>query len=409
MKKHPAGKKPELLVGTGNFASAIAAVKNGANAVYFGVKGFSMRDLGTNFKPSELKKLMAFLHKNNVKGYLALNTIVFDKELKKVESILKKAKQEKVDAVILSDLGVLSLVKKHGLIPFLSTQASTANTLALKEFKKLGIKRVILARELNLKQIAEIKKSVKNIEIECFVHGAMCISVSGRCFLSHELFGTSANRGKCLQPCRRAFFLDGAAPDYKKKDILLQGNLILSPKDLKTIGFLDKVINTGLDSIKIEGRNKPAHYIAVTTKCYREAIDSIANKTFTKTKITSWNKQLENVFNRGFSNGFFFSKPGKSDLAKKQGSSQKQKRIPIGKVKKFYSNAMVAEVRLFKTISLGDTILIEGKTTFSKQVVESMEINHQQIKKALKGKTVGLKVLEKARKNDHVFLLKKQK
>ncbi len=406
MKTRLKEKKPELLVGAGNFASAIAAVKNGADAVYFGIKGFNMRDLGTNFNTKDVKKLMAFLHKNKVKGYLALNTIVFDKELKKAESILKKAKQSKVDAVILSDLGVLSLAKKHGLIPFLSTQASAANSVAVAEYKKMGIKRIILARELNLKQIAEIKKATKGSQIECFVHGAMCISVSGRCFLSHEVFGTSANRGKCLQPCRRAFFLDGVSPNYKEKDVLLQGNLILSPKDLKTIEFLDKIIAAKIDSLKIEGRNKPAHYVAVVTKCYREAIDSIADKTFSKTKIVSWNKQLESVFNRGFSKGFFFSKPSARDLATKQGSRQTQKRKQIGIVTNFYAKAMVAEVKLIESISKNDKLLFQGKNTFFEQPVFSMQINHKNVEKVSKGRFVGIKVSERVRKNDRIFLLK---
>ena len=409
MKRGLKEKKPELLVGTGDFVSAIAAVKNGADAVYFGVKGFNMRDLGTNFKAGELKKLMAFLHKNKVKGYLALNTIVFDKELKKAESLLKKAKQAKVDAAIISDLGVLNLAKKHGLIPFLSTQASVSNLMALKEYKKMGIKRIILARELSLKQIAKIKKEAKGMEIECFVHGAMCISVSGRCFLSHEVFGTSANRGKCLQPCRRAFFLDGVPPNYKEKDVLLQGNLLLSPKDLKVIEFLDKIISTKVDSVKIEGRNKPAHYVAVTTKCYREAIDSIADKTFTKAKIASWNKQLETVFNRGFSNGFFFSTPGARDLAKKQGSRQTQKRKQVGIVTNFYAKAMVAEVKLIERLSKNDKLLFQGENTFFEQIASSMQINHKDVSKVAKGRFVGIKVAERVRKNDRVFLLKKQK
>jgi len=398
-------KKPELLVGIGDFASGIAAVKNGANAVYFGVKGFSMRDLGTNFETVELKKLVSFLHENKVKAYLALNTIVFDKELKKVDSILKKAKQAKVDAVILSDFAVLSLAKKHGLTPFLSTQASVSNSVAAAEFKKLGVKRIILARELSLKQIAEIKKAVKNIEVECFVHGAMCISVSGRCFLSHEAFGTSANRGRCLQPCRRAFFLDGAPPKYKEKEFILQGNTILSPKDLKSIEFFDKIIAAGIDSVKIEGRTKPAHYIATVTKCYREAIDSVFDKSFSAKKVAAWNKQLEKVFNRGFSKGFFFSTPSKMDLAEKQGSRQTQKRKQVGIVKNFYSKVMVAEVKLVEPLSNKNKLLFQGENTFFEQSSISMQINHKDVEKVSKGRLVGIKVFERVRKNDKVFLL----
>jgi putative protease len=398
-------KKPELLVGVGDFASASAAVKRGADSVYFGVKGFNMRDLGTNFKSSELKKLVAFLHKNKVKGYLALNTIVFDAELKEVEAILRKAKQAEVDAVILSDLAVLALAKKHKLIPFLSTQASVSNSVALKAYKGMGVKRVILARELSLKQIAAIKRAVKGIEVECFVHGAMCISVSGRCFLSHELFGTSANRGKCLQPCRRSFFLDGKAPNFEKKDIYLQGDTIISPKDLKAIGFLDQLVKARIDSFKVEGRNKPAHYVAAVTKCYREAIDSVFNNTFSKPKVRHWDKELAKVYNRGFSEGFFFGTPGKKDLAEREGSRQTQRRKMAGVVEKFYPKISVAEVKLFTQMALKDRIIIEGKNTFFEQAVESMQVEHKLIKKAKKGTKVGLKVLEKVKKGDRVFLL----
>ena len=241
-----AKKIPELLIGVGNFSGTIAAVKNGADAVYFGIQGYNMRDLGTNFTRKEMKKLMDYLHENKVKGYLALNTVIFEEELKGVETVLRQAKKANVDAVIFSDLGVLSLVKKYKLDPHISTQASVANTLALETYKKLGVKRFVLARELNFEQVKTVKKKAKKlgVEIECFIHGAMCISVSGRCFLSHELFGKSANRGKCIQPCRRAYFLDGDKPNYEKKELVIQGDTILSPKDMKTIGFIDKIINS---------------------------------------------------------------------------------------------------------------------------------------------------------------------
>jgi len=401
-------KKPELLCGVGDFSSTIAAIKNGTDAVYFGVKGYNMRDLGTNFKASELSKLMKYLHKNKVKGYLALNTIIFEDELKKVESILLAAKKAKVDAVILSDLGVLSLARKNKLNIFLSTQASVSNFLALKEYKSLGVKRVIFARELNLEQIKEVTKKAHTIgiETECFIHGAMCISVSGRCFLSHEAFGRSANRGECLQPCRRAFFLDGSAPNYEQKEIYLQGDTILSAKDMKTIEFLDKVIASGIDSLKIEGRTKPTDYVAATAKCYREAIDSVFDKSFSQEKINVWNSELEKVYNRGFSEGFFFSTPNGKDLAKGQGSVQKQKRFNVGIVTKYYSKVGVAEIKLYDTLFVGNKILIEGSTTFIESIVESMQINHKEVKEAKQGDHVGIKVNEKVRPNDKVFVLK---
>jgi len=401
-------KPPELLVGVADFPCAVAAIKSGADAVYFGVKGFNMRDLGTNFDSKDLPKLMKQLHAAKMKGYLALNTIIFDSELAGVEKILREAKKASVDAIILSDMGVLALAKKHKLKIFLSTQVSVSNSLGLKEYAKLGVKRIILARELSLAQIAAVKKEAKKIgvEVECFVHGAMCISVSGRCFLSHEAFGRSANRGECLQPCRRAYFLDGDSPNFEKKEVHLQGNTILSAKDMKTIQFMDKIIASGVDSVKIEGRTKPSDYVATVTKCYREAIDSVANKTFSKEKVVRWDAELAKVYNRGFSEGFFFKVPAEQDLATGQGSFQKQKRVNVGIITKYYAKISVAEVKLFDSIRIGDKLLIEGETTFLEQKNESMQQQHKEVKSASNGQMVGIKVIDRVRPNDKVFVLK---
>jgi len=410
-KKVPSKIKiPELLVGVADFPAAIAAVKNGADAVYFGIKGYNMRDLGTNFTIEELNKLMKYLHKEKVKGYLALNTIIFDSELASVDKILKESKKAGVDAVILSDMGVLALAKKNKLKIFLSTQASVSNSLALREFAKMGVKRIILARELNLEQIAQVKKTAKKlgIEIECFVHGAMCISVSGRCFLSHEAFGRSANRGECLQPCRRAYFLDGDAPNFEKKEVHLQGDTILSAKDMKTIQFLDKVVASGVDSIKIEGRTKPSDYVSEVTKCYREALDAIRADSFCSEKVEQWNTSLAKVYNRGFSEGFFFQVPAENDLATGQGSFQTQKRTNVGIVINYFVKIGVAEIKLYDNLKVGDKILIEGETTFIEQKVESMQQHHKEIKKACNGEMIGIKVSERVRPNDKVFVLEKK-
>ncbi|MFA6065489.1 MAG: peptidase U32 family protein [archaeon] len=404
----------ELLSGVGDMPCAIAAVKNGANAVYFGIKGYNMRDLGTNFSEKELPALMKYLHENKVKGYLALNTIIYDDELSKVKKILTTAKKAGVDAVILSDMSVLQIAKKLKLEIHLSTQASVSNASALTHFAKLGAKRVVLARELNLEQIKKITKVAHKlkVKIEIFIHGAMCISVSGRCFLSHEAFGRSANRGECLQPCRRAFFLDGTAPDYEKKEVYLEGDTVMSAKDMKTIEFLDKVIAAGVDSLKIEGRTKPSDYVATTVRCYREAIDSVASKTFTQEKIKNWNNELATVYNRGFSSGFYFNKPTGKDLAKGQGSFQTQKRVNVGIVNNYFSKINVAEIKLYDTtgeLSVGDKIIIEGETTFIEQTVDSMQQNHKTVAIAKAGEMVGIKVKDRVRPNDKVFVVKERK
>ncbi len=400
-------KKPELLVGVGSFSCAIAAVKNGTDAVYFGIKGYNMRDLGTNFKTSELKKLMHYLNKNKVKGFLALNTIIFENELPKIEKILNTAKKAKIDALICSDLGVISIAKKLKIPIHISTQASVGNSIALEQYKKLGAKRIVLARELSLEQIKKLTTKAKKLklEIEVFVHGAMCIAVSGRCFLSHEVFGLSANRGKCLQVCRRSYFVDGHAPDYEKKEIKLQGDTILSAKDMKTIEHLDKIIRSGVVSLKIEGRTKPSDYVATVSSCYREAIDSVFNKTFSKEKISNWNTELSKVYNRGFSTGFFLKTPSRKDLAESQGSKQTQKKKMIGTVTKYYAKPMVAEIKLLEPTQLGDKLIFEGVTTFLQQELTSIQINHTSLKKAKKKQHIGVKVLERVRENDKVFIL----
>ncbi|MDD4250770.1 MAG: U32 family peptidase [Candidatus ainarchaeum sp.] len=414
--------KPELLMGVSSFSGAIAAVNNGANAVYFGIKGYNMRDLGTNFKLNELSKLMKYLHENNARGYLALNTIIYDEELVKVEKIIKSAKKARVDAIIASDLGVMSLVKKHEIELHVSTQASVSNFTALEQYGKLGAKRIVLARELSLIQIKKLVKKARGIgiEIEVFVHGAMCISVSGRCFLSHEIFGRSANRGECLQPCRRAFFLpektlgknelsvkaffvDGDKPDYVKKEILVQGNTILSAKDLKTIDFLDKLVATGVVSLKVEGRTKPNDYVAVVARSYSSAINAIMEKKFSNKKILEWNTELGKVYNRKFSSGFYLQKPSGKDLTDIQGSNQTKKRAQIGLVKKYYVKINVVEIKLSFDLKIGDKIIIEGKNTFIEQEIVSMQSNHKELTIAKKGDLVGVKISGRARVNDVVF------
>ncbi len=421
--------KVELLIGVADFKSAIAAVKNGADAVYFGIKGYNMRDLGTNFEKKELKKLMSYLHINKVKGYLALNTTIYPEELTKVESILKACKNAKVDAVIASDLGVMSLVKKYKLELHVSTQSSISNELALKQFKLLGASRVVLARELTLVQVKKITKIAKKlgIEVEAFVHGAMCIAVSGRCFMSHEIFNRSANRGECLQVCRRtfhlenenskkqdscncnslseaeAFFLDGSPGNFEKKSLKISGNTIMSAKDMKTIEILDKIIGTGIVSLKVEGRTKPIDYVATVTKCYKEAIIAIKNKTYTKEKIKEWDEQLASVYNRKFSLGFWKETPGKDGFTDIEGSNQTKKRKHVGVVKKYYVKPGVCEIKLTSDLKLGEKIIIEGKTTYLEQTVESMQINHKEIEVGTKGQLVGLKVKERVRLNDNVF------
>ncbi len=391
----------ELLSPAGDFASLRAAVSNGADAVYFGLKQLNMRAAAKNFSLSDMKEVVDYCHKNKVKAYLALNTIVYDNEIKKAQDILKKAKQAKVDAVIAWDIAILQLCKKLNLKIHLSTQANVTNSETIKFYKKLGVKRINLARELNLEQIKKLKK--QNMEIECFVHGALCVSISGRCFLSQSLYGKSANRGECLQPCRREYEIKDKETGFKLK---LGNNYVLSPKDLCALPFLDKLIKAKIDALKIEGRNRSPEYVAIVTKVYRKAIDSYYKKRYNKNLIKKLLRELKTVYNRGFSSNFYLGIPDKKTFTDEYGSKATKKKVYLGYVKNFYKKIYVVEIKIeANSVKVGDELLIIGnKTGVKQEKIKSMEINHKPVKQAKKGQRVAIKFKNLVRKNDKVYL-----
>jgi putative protease len=400
-------KKPELLSPAAGFPSLAAAVKAGADSVYFGVDGLNMRANARNFQLKDLKKAADYCHKHKAKAYLTLNTIVYEDEAEKVKKILKEAKKAKVDAVILWDMSVLEEAKKLKLDAHLSTQASVSNSRAAEFYRKKGISRIVLARECSLKQIREIKKKTK-AEIETFIHGAMCVSVSGRCFISQEIFGRSANRGDCLQPCRREYLLT----DVEEKHKLRIGRKhIISPKDLCTLPFIDKMIEAGIDAFKIEGRNRAPEYVSKTTSVYRKAIDAYFEKKLTSQLKDELMKELESVYNRGFSSGFLLKKPSEKDYTEAYGSKARQKKVYAGYVKNYYRKAGAAEIKVeAHEIRKGDRLLIIGnKTGVVEETASSMQKRGKETKKAGKGENVGVKTKNLLRENDQVYLLKKAK
>ncbi|MEK6758125.1 MAG: peptidase U32 family protein, partial [Nanoarchaeota archaeon] len=258
--------KYELLAPAGNFPMLITAVNAGADAIYFGVQEFNMRSSAKNFKISDLSKIRKICGKK-VKMYLTLNTIIYDSELKRVEKIIKRSKKY-IDAIICWDLSIIQLCKKYKIPFHLSTQASVSNTESAKFYKKLGAERIVLARELNLKQIQNISKI---IEVETFVHGAMCLSISGRCLMSQFLFNKSANRGACIHPCRRSYVVKDKQEGY---ELEIQNDKVLSAKDLCTLPFIEKLKKAGVTSFKIEGRNRDPRYVDAVTRDYRKALDN---------------------------------------------------------------------------------------------------------------------------------------
>ncbi len=407
-------KKPELVCPAGDWSSMITAIDSGADSVYFGVKGINMRARANNFDIFELKKLTDYLHSREKKGFLALNTIVKDKELSKVEKILTEAKKTDVDAVILSDMSVLKMAKEMGLKPHLSTQASVSNSKAVSFFSELGIKRIVLARECTLDDqkniLAYIQENNIPCEIEAFIHGAMCVSVSGRCYLSLHTFGKSGNQGECMQPCRREFTItEKNDRGYGKEAEYIMGNdYIMSPQDLCTIDFIDKIIDTGIHSLKIEGRMRSKEYVRTVVSVYRNAIDLHFQKKLSKEIKADYKTELSTVYNRGFSEGFYFGRPFNwisSDL------EHTNEKVFVGEVTNYFKKIGVAEVLIrYEDLKTGDKIFITGKKTPGQfTVAEELQQEHKIVKSVKRGELVGLKVPFRVRINDKIFLWRAKK
>ena len=402
-------KTPKLLAPAGNWEMLHAAINAGTDAVYLGIKNINMRNRAKNFDIGELKKITKLCHENKIEVYLTVNTIIYNDELSKIKKILQEAKSAKIDAIICWDFSVISLCKNLGLDINLSTQASVSNIEAIKQYYSLGVKRFVIARECSLEQITKIIKQAKEIskeiEIEIFVHGAMCVAVSGRCFMSQFIYGdkTSANRGKCIQPCRRSYLITDIETN---KQLELKNNYVMSPKDLCTLGFLDKIINSGVGLLKIEGRARSPEYVKFVVEAYREAIDKYKEKKFTKQIKNKLIKKIKTVYNRGFSSGFYLGKPI-NEWTDEYGSKATKKKIFVGKIINYYQKINVAEIKIKShELKIGNNILIIGPTTgVHEQTVESMQISkNKNVKIAKKGSSVGLKVNVRIRPNDKLYI-----
>jgi len=394
-------KKPELLVPAGDWSMLNTAIKYGADAVYFGIENLNMRATANNFSMSDLYEIVSLCHSNNVKAHLTLNTIIYEHELNDVDRILKEAKKAGIDMIICWDLSVIQKCLEYNLPFCISTQASVSNSESAKFYQNLGAKRIVLARECTLDKIREIKNKV-DIQIEIFIHGAMCIAVSGRCFMSHELFNKSANRGECLQPCRREYEIK----DLDENNSLILGDdYILSPKDLCTINFLDKLIESGIHSFKIEGRKRSPEYVSVVTSAYRKAIDSFFAGTLTEELKNELEKKLKKVYNRGFSNGFYFGAPGSESYANIYGSVAETRKVYVGKIINYFKKTNIAHLKIETgSITEGDQIYIIGNTTGVVEMqLPKMICNENEISGASKGMDVTFVCNEIIRDNDKVY------
>jgi len=368
----------ELLAPVGDFRSLRSAIEAGADAVYFGLKEFNMRDAARNFSLRGLRKIRKICGK--VKMYLTLNVVVYDSELKKLERIVKKAK-DYVDAIVCWDMAVIELCRRYNVPFHVSTQASVSNVAAAKFYKKLGARRIVLARELNLKQIKKISKVVG---VECFCHGAMCVAVSGRCFMSQYTYGSSANRGKCAQLCRRSWKIF----DDDGKELRLENSRVMSAKDLCALPFVDKMKKAGVVAFKIEGRNRSPEYVSVVTSVYRKALD----RKLSRSEILEGVGNLKRVYNRGFSAGFFFGTPTADDFSWSENGEQSERKEFIGKVYKYWPRIGVCSVRMNTgRVKVGDEVyLISDLVGCIRAVVKSIEFEGNRVGGAKKGEEVGI-------------------
>ncbi|MFX1320954.1 MAG: peptidase U32 family protein [Promethearchaeota archaeon] len=370
-------KKVELLAPAKNF-KAIKAASQFADSVYFGIEKFNMRTRSENFALEDLYKIVDFSQNNDIKTYLATNILVYDNEIEYLRKIIENSKEVGVNAVIVHDLAAIQIAKEFKMPFHISTQCNVSNSLSARFYEKLGAERIILARELSLEKIKEIKRNLEYTKVETFIHGAMCASVSGRCYFSQDICGTeekSANRGNCEQPCRRRWWVR----EESGNEYIYDGVRFMNSRDLCTIAYIPKLIEANIDAFKIEGRMRHPHYVEIVTKIYREAIEAYYNGTFTKKKVGRWVTELKKVYNRGFTPGFYFKRVTEEDHQYKSPANLSHFRyIEVGQIEDYNQNTGYATISLYNGyLSNGDDLIIMGKNTDTYIHQRADEIKYQ--------------------------------
>ncbi|MFL0080009.1 peptidase U32 family protein [Tenacibaculum maritimum] len=404
-------QKIELMAPAGNFESLQAALDNGCDAVYFGVEQLNMRARASiNFTLDDLEEISKRCSEKNVRTYLTLNTIVYDHDLSIVKTLINSAKKANITAVIAMDQAVITMARAAQMEVHISTQINITNIETVK-FYAMFADTVVLSRELSLRQVKKIteqiaKEEIKGpsgrlLEIEIFGHGALCMAVSGKCYMSLHSHNSSANRGACKQNCRKKYTVIDQESGFEME---LDNEYIMSPKDLCTIDFLDQVVDAGIKVLKIEGRGRAPEYVAKVIKCYRDAIDCLANGTYDKEKVISWMLELEKVYNRGFWNGYYLGQK-LGEWSKEPGSHATQKKVYLGKGVHYFQKAKIGEFKIEAyDVAVGDTILITGPTTGAQEMkLTQMFVNDAPAKKASKGDEVTMKLDFRIRSSDKLY------
>ena len=401
----------EIMAPAGSYESLMAAVQGGADSVYFGVEQLNMRAASSNnFTIEDLRKIVSICRENRLKSYLTVNVVVYDHEIEQMHRIIDAAVESGITAIIASDLSVIKYASAAGIENHLSTQLNITNIEALKFYAQWADV-VVLARELNLGQVSHIYDSIREqnitgpkgdlIKIEMFAHGALCMAISGKCYLSLHENNKSANRGECYQTCRKSYFATSKESGY---ELEINNEYIMSPKDLCTIGFLDKLIDSGVRVLKIEGRARSAEYVREVASCYSEAISAIEDGTYNKEKTEAWKIRLSTVFNRGFWDGYYLGQT-MGEWNTNYGSSATKRKIYLGKITNYFTKLNVAEIKLENgDLSKGDTILITGPTTgVIEYQIDEIRVDLLVTEKALKGELCSVKIPDYLRRSDKVY------
>ncbi|MFA6589262.1 MAG: U32 family peptidase [Bacteroidales bacterium] len=405
--------KPELMAPVGSYESLTAAAQAGADSVYFGVEALNMRSNSSqNFRLDDLEKIVAFCKEKGMKSYLTINIVLYDQDLSLMRSLVDAAAQVGVDAIIASDVAVMQYANLKGVEVHLSTQLNISNIEALRFYAQFADV-VVLARELNLDQVKAIHQQIEKenicgpggqpVLIEMFCHGALCMAVSGKCYLSLHEMNASANRGACMQICRRAYKVQDIETG-SDIELRVDNQYIMSPADLKTIHFLNKMLDAGVEVFKIEGRARGPEYVHTVVSCYREALAACQDQTFTEDKIKSWDQRLARVFNRGFWDGYYLGQR-LGEWSHRYGSSATTRKIRTGRGINYFSKSGVAEFQIESgELNTGDEILITGPTTgVIESRVEEIRVDNRPVEKAIKGQRISIPLTTKIRPSDTLF------
>lgn len=405
----------EIMAPVGSRESLAAAIKAGAGSVYFGIGQLNMRSHSANhFTIDDLREIAATCDKHGIKTYLTVNTIIYGEDLNAMREIVDAAKEARITAVIASDVAVMAYCAEKGVEVHLSTQLNITNIESLKFYARFADV-VVLARELNMEQVAEIHRQIVEqhicgprgelIRIEMFCHGAFCMAVSGKCYMSLHDANRSANRGECVQICRRSYTV---TDNETGNQLEIDNKYIMSPKDLKTVRFIDRMMEAGVRVFKIEGRARGPEYVHTVVSCYKEAIASVLDGTYTEEKKDRWDERLATVFNRGFWDGYYQGQK-MGEWNKHYGSSATERKVLVGKVMKYFSKLGVAEVAVEATdFAVGDKLLITGPTTGALWLnADEIRFDLKPVERALQKQRVSIPVPEKVRPNDKLFKLEK--